>query len=241
MKNSKFFEKIWQFNALVIACIGVAGIGTVLVSIFLLVTDMGRYNQFDTIKTKKSDQPSIKEKLTLQRSYAISGSNYVITELKSKHFYERSYLSKGKVYSIRNLLFSDMNTGNSHWLFADNKQLVLSRKHIKTDKWMNETTSSQVENADKETIAILYKVVKTDSNKDGEINSLDNITVALTTSKGKNYTELPDIDGFGHYQYFTDKNQLSLMAHKGDERHIVFINLANFSVVKDIALPSIQP
>lgn len=232
MEDSKFYKKIWRFNALVIATIGILGICFVLVFIVALALDALSKTEYNTIKTPTHQ--TLKEELELGGLEEISGSHSVMTMLHSNQYYENEYASKAKVESTRNILFSDMNTGQSHWLFADNHQLILRSNTVKS----NELTKT-MQDTDNKTIAILYKVVKADSNQDGEINDDDDITVALTTPEGKNYTELTAINGFRDYKYLKEKNQLSLMAYKNGKRHIVFVDLTNFSIVKNVPLPEI--
>lgn len=237
MEDSKFFKKVWRFNALLIAAVGMAGIGILLVSLaFVAYKSVFKRNvSYDTIQTQTSDDEKINEVLEIDSLQSIEGSDYVMMPLISKQYLKSAYSSKSKMSSTRNLLFANMNTGQSHWLFSDNSQLVLRNSFI--DVYPINEASINVNSA--KVVGILYKVIKSDSNKDGQINEDDKLTVALTTAEGKNYTELSDIDDFIDYKYLPDKNQLSLLTSHKDKQYIVLINLLDFSVTKTVALPEI--
>ncbi|MCP4986694.1 MAG: hypothetical protein GY928_11755, partial [Colwellia sp.] len=92
------------------------------------------------------------------------------------HSYGRGYFSPS-----RNLLFVNKQTKEMNWLFNNNGQLITNIDMLSIQKQYDEN---------RKTDAILYKIIKKDTNADGQLTSEDLTDIAISYPDGSHYKEI---------------------------------------------------
>jgi hypothetical protein len=95
---------------------------------------------------------------------------------------------KGDDSSVNNYVFVNRQDLSSRKLFPDNRSTILSAEHL--GEAGTEGTGSNQKTIVKNVKAILYQVVKTDTNSDKKLNREDKKAIAIADVNGGNYKEL---------------------------------------------------
>jgi heme/copper-type cytochrome/quinol oxidase subunit 2 len=185
MEENKFFKFVWRFNGVVFMITAVLAIGVLSFAGYRMYQEVTRERATRNIVNVAEDSP-IKETWQLGHLQNISGTSYVIIPLYSDQNYAQSYFSKS-AQSTRNVLFINIKTNQKKWLFDTNNYLIINEEHL---------SEKEFDHRDRNIRAILYSVVKKDTNGDKRLTNDDKIDVALTTPSGDNYKEL--LNGIDH-------------------------------------------
>ncbi len=230
MEENKFFRFIWRFNGLLITITGVLAIGLMAFVGYKFAKDMSRERSTRNIVNVQEDN-NLKEKWKLGYMSDIEGSPYVMIPLNSDQSYAQSYYSKSSS-SVRNYLFINSQNNEKHWLFETNQYLIddidlLSEKEYNSDK--------------KDVRAILYKIVKSDTNSDKRLTNDDLHAIGLSLPDGKGYKEILDgVDLFiGHR--LIDKDTLLVVFQRKGIGFSANINLSGFAISNETELPKVSP
>ena len=124
-----------------------------------------------------AEESPIKEKWQLGHLQNVSGTPYVIIPLYSDQSYAQSYFSKS-AESTRNVLLINVRTKQKKWLFDTNNYLIINEELL---------SEKEFDHRERNIRAILYSVVKRDTNGDKRLTNDDKIDVALTTPSGERY------------------------------------------------------
>ncbi|NEQ00629.1 hypothetical protein [Moorena bouillonii] len=119
----------------------------------------------------------------------------------------------------------DSETGNSKWLFAKNDYLIASDRFISgtNDKENNRLKSKPV-------IAVLYQIIKQDTNGDGRLTNNDLLTIAFTHFNGNDYQEvLSGVDKFLGYKVLK-ANSLLILYQRDGIAYSAKVSLDNFAL-----------
>jgi hypothetical protein len=224
MDESKLFKNIWRFNSIIIAVFGI-----IIICILVLAYISSKINKtnYDEI-LNINPQSNIEENFRLGTIRHVTGYKSVIVPLNSyqTNFALKSGSTKTTSVSTRNLLFSNMHNETNKWLLPTNKYL------IKDYILINESNEN--------IITILYKIVKTDTNNDSKLTVDDKLTIAFSEPTGIKYTEVIDnIDSVLGYEML-DNKAIAIMFNRDGKGYIAYIDLSNFTIKKEIALPTIN-
>lgn len=230
MEESKFFRFVWRFNGLIFMIAGVLAIGVLAFAGYKIIKDVTRERNTRNIVNVQEGN-NVKEKWQLGYMSNIQGSRYVMIPLNSDQSYAQSYYSKSSS-SARNYLFINSQNNEKHWLFKTNHYLIadtdlLSEKEYGSDE--------------REVRAILYKIVKSDTNNDKRLTNDDLQTVGLSFPSGKGYKEiLKGIDLFiGHR--LIDKDTLLIVFQRKGVGFSANVNLSAFTISNETELPKVSP
>lgn len=226
--ESKFFRFVWRFNGLIIMAAGVLAIGVLGFTGYSILQDMTRDRNPRNI-VNVQEESNIEETWQLGYMRRIEGSPYVMIPLSSVQDDSQSYYSKS-THLARNYLFINSQDNEKHWLFNTNEYLIENADLLSENNY----------NADnRQTRAILFRIVKVDSTGDQRLTNDDLQSVGLSMPDGKGYKEiLTDIDLFVGSQLI-DKDTLLIVFQRGGVGYSASVDLNGF-VISDVAeLPKV--
>lgn len=221
MDENRFFKLVWRFNGLILMIAG-------LLSIILLI--FAGY-MFIKEKTKNKDvsnviniEKNIEKKFQLGYITNIYGASSVMVSLNSEQNYPQAYFSKS-TSSICNYLFINTKDNTQHWLFDNNKSFILNTNSLPAYNYDEDKVSAK---------AIMYTVIKQDTNKDNKLTANDLKTIALSLPNGTGYKEIVDnIDKFIGQSPIDDNNTLIIYQKKGVDFSAI-VNLSNFTTIETV-------
>jgi len=228
MEENKYFRLIWRFNGLIIMCAGVLAIGVLAFAGYNIFKETTRERNIQNI-VNVQEENNIEEKWQLGHMTNIKGSQYIMIPLNSNQSYAQSYYSKSSS-SARNYLFIDSHRNEKHWLFKTNQYLIADTDLLSENEYGSDKRDVR---------AILYKIVKEDTNNDKRLTDKDLQTVGLSFPNGKGYKEiLNGIDLFiGHR--LIDKNTLLIVFQRKGVGFSANVNLSDFTISNETELPKV--
>ena len=228
MEEHQLFTKIWKFAEKILLYIGLfAVIGLIFAGYQLYSKSFERHNVRNIINVQQD--PSIEEKWQLGYMSEIKGSPYVMIPLNSKHDYGQSYYSKSSS-SARDFLFINSQNNEKHWLLNTNQYLITNFELL---------TDDTIDEQKKIVRAVLYKVVKSDTNNDEKLTNKDTLTIALSLPDGKAYKEiLKDVDVFVGYR-LVSKDTLLIVYQRNRIGYSANVKLSGFAVFNKTELPKV--
>ncbi|MPW29146.1 hypothetical protein F9L16_09065 [Agarivorans sp. B2Z047] len=230
MEESKLFKKIWRFNAIVIMLVGIVGLALSLFAAITIYQDITRDRNVRNIVNIEETQED-KEKWRLGNLISINGSSVIMVPLYSEQNISTASYSKS-ASSTRNYLFINVETNSKYWLFDKNDYLITSIHQLPNTSYSEQT---------KETKAILYYVVKSDTNNNNSLTSSDLKTVAISKPNGQEYLELlKDIDFVNGYKT-VGKDSVIIVFQRDNIAYSATINLDNLTISNEEPLPSMEP
>ena len=230
MEKSQFFRIVWRFNALIILCAGILAIGVLLFAGYTIVSEFTR--DIDTRSVVNVDEASeVEENWSFGVMVDIDGSPYLMIPFNSDQAYDQSFSRKASL-SVRNYLFIHSETNEQHWLFDTDAYLIANNVHL-SEKILSENIAAMDEN---DVQAILYQVIKTDTNGDQRLNYMDLQTIGLSHPDGQRYTDIvSEIDSLiGHRLINSDT--LLVLYQKNGTGYSLRINLPDFTIMDETEL-----
>ena len=229
MEENRFFRFVWRFNGLVLMAAGVLAIGVLGFASYKIYKDVRRERTSRNI-VKVTENQSVDEKWRLGYLTKIEGSPYLMIPLYSDQSYAQSYYSKSS-QSIRNILFIHTETNERKWLYNTNEYLIVNDELL-SEKEYNEKN--------RQIRAILYTVIKEDTNGDKRLTNDDEIVVALSKPGGEGYKEiLSGVQVFvGHR--FLNKDTMLIVYQKRGIGYSANVELVNFSISNEGELPKLK-
>jgi hypothetical protein len=228
MTTNRFFRFVWRFNGIALMLTAVV---VVIVGGFMGVVMYREFTRERTVSNVVNVEGArnVSEKLRLGQLIPIEGSSYLMVPLTSDQTYSQSYYDKSS-YSQRNLLFVDTKGAASHWLFDTNEYLIVNSSFI---------TEGAEQPKPKPVRAILYVVVKADTNGDKRLTDNDRKTIGLSLPDGSNYKEIiTDVDAVvGHHLLDRD---VIIIYQKQATGYSARVALSDFSVISRTELPKIK-
>ena len=177
------------------------------------------------------EENDVKEKWQLGYMSTIQGSPYVMIPLNSDQSYAQSYYSKSSS-SARNYLFINSLNNEKHWLFQSSQYLIADTEFLSEKEYGSK---------DREVQAILYRIVKSDTNNDQRLTNDDLQTVSLSLPNGKGYTEiLNGIDLFVGNRLI-DKDTMLIVFQRKGKGFSANVNLSDFTISNETELPKVSP
>jgi hypothetical protein len=218
MEENRFFKFVGWFNGVAFMVLGVLVIGILGIAGFkILYHDLTRKRTFiDTVILAENNR--IDEKWQLGHLRKIAGSPYLMIPLFVEQSYAKTFCGKSS-QSTRNLLFINTINNEKRWLLDRDDYLILRDELLSENEYDRESKPIR---------AILYIVVKKDTNGDKRLTSDDKIVVALSTPSGHGYKEiLNEIDVFIDYQMLNKDKMLIIYQKQGVQYSATFA-LADF-------------
>lgn len=122
---------------------------------------------------------NIDSEWTLGGFRTIGNTGFMISPVYAKQEYNVGLGSGKEAASTRNYLFLNSVDKGTRWLVPANKYLFLNEEDIKEGKDSNGKF-----------LAIEFRLVTADSNKDGRLTQTDKITVGISGLDGSDFTEV---------------------------------------------------
>ncbi len=230
MEENKVFKNIWRFNAIVIMLVGVLGVALALFACIMIYKDITRDRNVKNI-VNIEDSTERKEEWQLGSITSVKGADILMVPLHSEQSYSRGSYGKS-ASSTRNYLFINVENNRRYWLFGKNDYLITQTYQL---------PNTLYEEQSKDAKAILYYVIKADTNNDKSLTSSDKLTVAISKPNGKDYTELlKDIDFVNGYKTINE-NSVILVFQRSNIGYSAIIDLERLSILSEDQLPSVQP
>lgn len=229
MEDNQFFKLIWRFNSLIFMIGGILAIVILLFAGYRIIQETMGERSTQNIVNVQQDK-SVREQWALGHLAKIPGSPYLMIPLNSDQHYAQSYYNKS-ASSVRNYLFINGHTNAQHWLFETNRYLISDVDLLSEKPYGAE---------DREIRAILYKIVKDDSNGDNRLTEQDLQTIGLSLPDGKGYQEiLKSIDFFIGHQIL-DKQRLLILFQRQGVGFSVNVDLTSLTMTQETQLPDMN-
>jgi hypothetical protein len=220
--ENAFFKFVWRFNALAIAG---AATTCILLGVFagLSIFDAETRPRRVTSVVNVDQENKASEEFSLGNPSAIAGISYVQIPLyRGRHYGVGSIYSGGSQQMV-NLLFLNISTNESRWLFDGVGQLVLD-SHVLFDKLKDTNDQSRT------AVAVVHVVVERDSDGDKRLTEKDVISLATSATDGTNYRKL--IEG---------ADQLYSVKQIADDKVLVLYQKNRETVSELYGVPSMAP
>jgi hypothetical protein len=176
--ESRFFKFVWRFNALAIA--GAATTCIVLgLSAGLSIFNAEQRPHRGTNVVNVDQENKASEEFSLGNPSAIAGISYVQVPLYRGRRYGVGSIYSGGSQQVVNLLFLNISTNESRWLFNG---VVDSHTLFNKLKDANDPSRTAV--------AVVHVVVETDTDGDKRLTEKDAISLATSATDGTNYRKL---------------------------------------------------
>ncbi len=233
--ENRFFKFVWRFNGIVLMIVGVAAICAMIVSVYALRDEIGRGGNRRNTATI-NERVSSKDHWSLGTLTKIDGTDFSMIPLLSDQDHAKSSSgefsgsSSGPGNCVNNMLFINIVNNNSKWLFNTNKYIILNSELI-----------SEYESCQNNRIvrAVLYVVVRKDTNGDKKISYDDKMDIAVSTCGGDDYKEIvTGIDNFIGHQAI-DKDKLFIAYKKQGAGHSAIVSLGDFSLINQKSFPAL--
>lgn len=230
-----FFRFIWRINGILILFACFLAISVLLYVSREMVSDIFGIRNVSDIVNIEEDNGQIVQHWSLTSTDEVYGTPYFILSLQLEQSYEQSYYEKYSV-SIRNYLFiNTQQNSKHHWLFDTNDYLI-PHKSLLLDPTRDEN---------QKTVAILYEVIKHDSNEDARLSDSDLYTLGLSKPDGSHYKDVMDNVSALLSHKMLDSNTLMLLCraenHIGDDVEVdvfsLHIDVNNFTILNKVKLP----
>jgi len=216
-----FFKYVWRFNALAIA--GAATICILLglyagLSIFDAETRPRRATNF-----VRADQEKASEDFSLGNPNAIAGVSHVQVPLYRGRRHGVGSIYQGGSQQTVNLLFLNISTNESRWLFNGVGQLILD-SHVLFNKLKDANDPSRA------AVAIVHVVVERDTDGDKRLTERDTISLATSATDGTSYRKL--IEGI---------DQLYSVKQVADDKVLVLYQKNRETISEQFGVPTMAP
>ncbi|MBN3562999.1 hypothetical protein [Aliamphritea spongicola] len=227
MEENRFFKLVWRFNGLIISVAGVLAIGMLIFFSYKLLTTLTRErNTRNTVNIEENTE--IRENWRLGTILAVDNAKTLIIPLHSNQRFEGSYYNKA-ASSTRNYLFINTDTFKEKWLFDHTNYLIERSDRLKQGD----------RNSKEPVIAILYQLVKLDSDQDNRLSAADLSTIAITRPDGSDYKELiTEVQSITNH-IVLNETELFLFYKKDNASYSAIINLKKGQVMKTNQVPAI--
>ncbi len=223
IKPRQFFRILWQINAVFIF---LGGLG-VLIGLGGIFGEILRPATVSNVSTIDPVVPT-KTVFFLGSFTRFKNTPQYIAPLEFTQEYQLDISRNKESIGTSNYLFFNVASQTSRWLLPENKYVLTSL-----------TPLTVLDQADEAPRWIQYVVIKADTNKNGQLESNDQLTLALSNLNGTNYQELiPKIDRLLGTE-MQDKDTLVVFYQSGSDALATTINLPKFQIQQTTKLPEI--
>ncbi|MDC2887653.1 hypothetical protein [Psychrosphaera algicola] len=227
MEENKFFKLVWRFNGLIISVAGILAVGLLAFATYKLFQDVTRERTTRNI-VNIEENAEIKENWKLGQFSEIDDGKILMLPLNSDQSFDRAYFSKSS-NSTRNYLFINTDTSEEKWLFNHTDYLIERSDKLRLGGY----------NSKEPIVAILYQLVKLDSDHDNRLSASDLTTIAITNPDGSAYEELIKEVELIVDHTLLNKNELFLIYQKAGVSYSAVLNLNSRELTKSHQLPKV--
>ncbi|WP_353571728.1 hypothetical protein [Candidatus Albibeggiatoa sp. nov. BB20] len=226
-----FFRLVWRINGLIIFVVGILTIGVLIFLNYQLFHEIfGVHDVSSVINVESEQSGEIEQNWSYGSMLKVQGSPYLMLPLELKQNYKQTYYDKSASSTLNYLFVNGENNSEQNLLFDKNQYLINSYYLL----------SEPSDKNDSPVIAILFQVIKTDSNEDKRLSHADLVTIGISKPNGTAYQEIiSNVNQLVGHQMI-DKNTLLLLYHEGQDIFSVHIDLTDFSLRNKVMLPK-QP
>jgi len=227
METNLFFKWINRINSVIFMILILTGIGLFI----FLYTQSNDWKSRRTVEVKDTSE-NITE-LRLGSITRVCGHDVQYVELSSAGT-SKGFSSGGYSNQIRNVVYFTGTELKHHWLYDNNNYLIENIAQLNAKDYEYEDSK------EKQTVAVIYKVIKVDSNKDGKLSEDDMITVAVTSPGGDQYTELGTFTSVIDYQSDFEGKFLTLLIQMENDILVQKYSLSDFQKISEKKLTKIE-
>lgn len=239
MEENRFFVFVWRLNSLVFLVAAVLAVGVLGIVGYLFFQDSVERSSVGFIAHVGADQLG-EDMRQLGRPTRIENSPYVIIPLHSNRRHASSYsrmspyqdsgLARSSI-AISNILFVNTQSNEKRWLLPTN-EFFIGRKIVIRERRLADNKI--------DVKAILYTIVKADTNGDNRLTHEDQSVIALSLPSGQEYTEiLQEIDDFMGHVVLED-DAIFLVYQKQGVGYAANVSLQDFSISVESELPIVE-
>ena len=184
LDENRFFRFVWRADAIIIFVAGALSVLTVIISLAVLViSSLGsRQAVEDRVVLDPVASPTQIQELGYLDE--IEGTPHAMLPLYIGEEREYGFSSGSKSRDVANYLFINGINGNKRWLFDHNRYLVDNSNMVDDGDYPKRTVK-----------AIVFTVIKADSDGDSHLGRKDKATLVVTAPDGSDHTEvLNDVD-----------------------------------------------
>jgi hypothetical protein len=227
--ESRFFKYVWRFNALAIAG---AAIGVILLGLSaglsIFNAEPRPHRATHIVNVDQEDKAS--EEFSLCNPNAIAGISYVQVPLYRGRRYGVGSIYSGGSQQVVNLLFLNISTNESRWLFNGVGQLVLD----------SHTLFNKLKDANDPSRAVVHVVVEKDTDGDKRLTEKDAISLATSATDGTNYRKLVEgVDQLYSVKQIADDKVLVLY-QKNRETVSALYGVPSMALLMQASVPKVS-
>ena len=230
MNVNKLFRYIWRLNSIVILLACAAGL-TFAVFALVMILDQWMNRPKFGVPMNIPDASQLEDDVRLAYFGRIDGTSYVRAELAV--YEDRHALSSsGGWREVRNHLFYNLETGDSHWLLPDHKRVILDTQRLQ--EVPGPPFAGPI-------LGFIYLVVGDDTNGDGTLSEKDGGDLAISDPTGTEYALLAhDVNDINDV-ISLDSDTAVIFYVSGDTLRTARISIRKQVVVDDTALEPNSP
>ncbi|UCG79260.1 MAG: hypothetical protein JSV21_05400 [Nitrospirota bacterium] len=228
MEQSKLFRTIGRINSILFLIILV---GLAIMFIVISFQATGRRGDRNVTVTAKGGEETEKVEMVLGNLVEMNGHEVHYVELSTR-WRKASYSSGYSGGQIRNVLFFVGPEMETHWLFDNNDNLIFTISKLNRDI---ERGNSKI------TEALFFRVIKEDTDGDGNLTPEDNSTLALTRPDGTGYREIEtEVISLIDSKVNDSGRELILLLQKADKVYLKKYSLKTFDIITEKQLTEIS-
>ena len=226
MKFDKVFSVISRINqtAIFLFILSIALLLLVLIGSELLD---GRKPHAGEIAVEEKKAGSANKKiLSFGSFHRIIGTSVMTADISERHASIGAYESDSKE-NVKNVVFISTKENKAHMLFPHSNYRILSSKSVSVGTGYSESDPA---------LAFTYQFVKSDTNKDQELNEEDSQTLGLAYADGTGAVEI--LKDFDHLisSEALDASTLSVIYQKGDKVISAHYSLRSLKPISSIVI-----
>lgn len=229
MEQSKVFRTIGRINSVLfmLILIGVA----IMFIVFIFETGGRRNVRTVAVPARQDGDETKRIEMVLGNLQESYGHDAHFVELRTRRIGGKfsSGYSGGQ---IKNILFFVGPELDSHWLYDDHSNLIITVSRLNRDA---QDRKSKI------TEAIFFRIIQEDTDGDGELSVDDLNTVALTKPDGTGYKELETrVQSLIDQEVSDNGRSLMLLLQSNDKVYLKKYSLSDFSKVTEKVLTEIR-
>ena len=227
MEENRFFKLVWRFNGLIISVAGVLAVVVLAFVTYKLFQEVTRERSTHNI-VNVDGHKEVDENWRLGHLSEVGAGKNLMIPLYSDQSFNQDYFSKSS-NSIRNYLFINTDTSQKKWLFDHTNYLIEQSDRVSLGDYSSREPVA----------AILYQLVKLDSDHDDRLSANDLTTVAITNPDGTGYQELiQEVDSVTGHKLLNE-TELFIIYQKRGASYSAIIDLVSRELTRNSVLPAI--
>lgn len=230
MNKSKVFDIINKINSILFLVL-LLGVGVVI--IFGLVAS-NNWQDRRAVQVVQDDNEKQKVELILGSINIVTGHNVQYVELYSRENGGKFASSSG-VGETRNVMFFTGKQLESHWLYDKHNYLINAFSVLSNDATSDPREEKRIAKA------IYIETVKEDTNRNGELDGDDLITISLAQPDGTNLKDIETgVQSVIDHDLLADNNSLMLLFQKENKVIVKKYSLSTFKAESEKVINEIS-